>query len=77
MEYNNFTAQTEPEVANQMDKYVEDTFQPLIEPDFDHEYFEKNHTRMEQYTTSTQQQPTTHSNQLIHHTRPHIPQHLL
>ena len=41
MEYNNFTAQTEPEVANQMDKYVEDTFQPLIEPDFDHEYFEQ------------------------------------
>ena len=36
MEYNNTIAQTEPYVANLMAKYVEDSFQPLNEPDFDY-----------------------------------------
>ena len=43
MEYNHTTALTEPEVANLIAKYVEDSFQPLNEPDFDYQYFNKSH----------------------------------
>ena len=40
MEYNTI-AQTEPDIANLMAKYVEDSFQPLNEPDFEYQYFEQ------------------------------------
>ena len=41
MEYNNTVANNEAAVANLMAQYVEDTFQPLQEPDFDYAHFNR------------------------------------
>ena len=40
MEYNDLTASSEHNVADLMAIYVEDTFQPLNEPDFDYAHFD-------------------------------------
>ena len=40
MEYKNTVANSEPAAADLMAQYVEDTFQPLQEPDFDYAYFD-------------------------------------
>ena len=45
MEYNNTTANSEEDVADLMAQCVEDTFQPLQEPDFDYTHF--NHIEQE------------------------------